>query len=236
MFFKNFTLLKKPIFLALAFALIASVLTGCADQKLGQKITTVNYYPECYRPIGDLRRQSEEANMVTAAGTVIGAISGGLTGAGVGYLISDEVQAMEQAERLRTYTRVMEIDASDIKPAMAAVKIANSCYSKRHTNLMKNFKAKRITEAEAIERLKEISDGTTETATILRNYADASVQLANDQDRVSTMEKSRPDRAPNSMINWGGNRGQRSDRPDSLSNPGHGGLPRRGVESDRQMR
>ncbi|MDR2142044.1 MAG: hypothetical protein LBR11_09700 [Deltaproteobacteria bacterium] len=223
MFLKNYTPAKKPIFLVLAFALIASVLTGCAGQKLGQKITTVKYYPECYRPIGDLRRQAEEANKATAAGAVIGAISGaatayftsggnkadivkgaitgGLTGAGLGYLISDEVQAMDQAERFRTYMQVMEMDASNMKQAVAAAKIADSCYNKQNTNLMKNFKAKRISEAEASERLKEITDGTTEARTILRNYADTSVQLANDYDRVITMEKSRPDRAPNRMIN-----------------------------------
>ncbi|MDR1607981.1 MAG: hypothetical protein LBT38_06195 [Deltaproteobacteria bacterium] len=218
---KILTTAKKQVAFLLAIALTATLVSGCAGQKLGKQTVVVKHYPECYRPISDLREAAKKVNQATAASAIFGAISGaaiaygtggskadiakaavagGLTGAGLGYLISSEVQAMDQAERFRTYYQAMDMDISSMKQAVAAAKITSNCYKKQYQLMTKNYKAGRMDQAEMYERLNEIRNGTNDATTILRNYSETSQQLASTFDQVESMERDRPDRASANLI------------------------------------
>ncbi|MDR0549762.1 MAG: hypothetical protein LBI10_10200 [Deltaproteobacteria bacterium] len=213
---------KNQLAFVVGLAVLTSLVTGCAGQKLGKQTVVVKHYPECYRPINDLREAAKKVNQATAAGAIFGAITGAaiaytssggnradvvkgavggaLTGAGLGYLISSEVQAMDQAERFRTYVQAMDMDIGNMKQAVAAAKITNGCYKKQYAALTKNYKAGRIPEAEMTERLKEIQDGTNDAITILNNYSEGATTAANTYDQVIAMERERPDRASTALI------------------------------------
>ncbi|MDR2422996.1 MAG: hypothetical protein LBE01_06415 [Deltaproteobacteria bacterium] len=219
---KIMSLAKKQLALTMGIVLAATVLSGCAGQKLGKQTVVVKHYPQCYRPIGDLREAAKKVNQATAAGAIFGAITGaaiaysqsggnkaeiakgaiagGLSGAGLGYLISSEVQAMDQAERFRTYIQAMDMDVGNLKQAVAAAKMANNCYDKEYKLLAKNAKAGRVPQPELAERVKEIQDGSNDAMTILKNYSDGSEQAASTYDQVIAMERDRPDKASNTLI------------------------------------
>jgi hypothetical protein len=214
---KILSLTRKPLAMALAVVVAAVFASGCAGQKLGKQTVVVKYYPECYRPINDLREAAKKVNQATAAGAIFGAITGaavayaesggnkasiakgaiagGLSGAGLGYLISSEVQAMDQVQRFQTYAQAMDMDLGNMKQAVAAAKITNACYDKQYKALVKNVKSGRIPPEEMSERLQEIRDGSNDAYTVLRNYSDGASQTAQTYDQVIAMERERPDRA-----------------------------------------
>ncbi|MDR1871418.1 MAG: hypothetical protein LBS60_05740 [Deltaproteobacteria bacterium] len=215
MYLKIFSQTRSKIVWTLSFLVAVSLLSGCAGQKLGKQTVVVKHYPECYRPIDDLRQAAKKVNQATAAGAILGAITGaaagymesgnrtgaikgavagGLAGAGLGYLISSEVQAMNQAERFRTYLQVMDQDVGNMKQAVAAAKIANACYNKQYKTLAKNYKAGKIPQEEMNERLNEIKNGSNDAYTILRNYSDNSMTASQTYDQVINMERERPDK------------------------------------------
>jgi uncharacterized membrane protein len=221
MFSDYYKFSKNPVLMFLTVLLVASFLTGCAGQKLGKQTVTVKHYPECYRPITDMRKSAEAVNKATAAGAALGAIAGaaigyartgdskgaikgaivgGLTGAGLGYLVSSEVQSMEQADRFRTYFQAMDMDISNLKQAVAAARIASNCYDKQYQQLAKNYKSGRIGKEEMRERLLEIQQGTNDAYTILKNYSDMAPDVFKTYDEVVQLERTRPDRAASSMV------------------------------------
>ncbi|MDR1086405.1 MAG: hypothetical protein LBP22_16495 [Deltaproteobacteria bacterium] len=222
MFATFISLTQKKLISALAVLVAAALLTGCAGQKLGKQTVTVKHYPECYRPISDLRKSAEAVNKATAAGAVlgaiagaaigyaesgnsrgavIGAISGGLAGAGLGYLISNEVQSQAMADRFRTYFEAMDMDTANLKQAVAAARIASNCYDKQYQQLNRDYQRGRIGKPEMLERLTEIRQGSEDAYTILKNYADASANTAKTYDELIRIERTRPDRASQAMIN-----------------------------------
>ncbi|MDR1394598.1 MAG: hypothetical protein LBK52_00305 [Deltaproteobacteria bacterium] len=219
---KIYDLAGKQAFWAVSLVIIASLLGGCAGAKLGKQTVVVKHYPECYQPITDMRRAAEAVNKATATGAILGAITGaaigyaesghsrgaikgavagGLAGAGLGYLVSSEVQSMEQADRFRTYFQAMDTDISNLQQAVAAARIASNCYDKQYQQLSRNYKAGRISREEMLERLNEIRSGSNDAMTILRNYNDQAANVANVYDELTRMERDRPDRAAASYIN-----------------------------------
>ncbi len=74
--------MKKNAFLPALAALLVSaalLLPGCASQ-YGEKITKVNHYPQCYKPIEDLRNEENAVAKSTAAGAATGAVTGAIAG------------------------------------------------------------------------------------------------------------------------------------------------------------
>jgi len=64
----------------LCFFLAAGLLvSGCTSQYGDQK-TKVNYYPQCYQPVNQLRQDENSTGKSTAAGAVGGALLGALIG------------------------------------------------------------------------------------------------------------------------------------------------------------
>ncbi|MDR1577330.1 MAG: hypothetical protein LBT86_03730 [Deltaproteobacteria bacterium] len=222
MILKILEIAKSQMALILAIALTATLASGCAGQKLGKQTVVVKHYPQCYRPVSDLRKRAEAINKATATSAVVGALtgaaigymqgggkksdivkgalSGGLAGAGLGYLISSEVQAMDHAQRFQTYYKAMDMDIGNMKQAVAAAKITAGCYKKEYQNLSRNYKSGRLSDAEMYERLQEIKDGTNDAYKILQNYSEGSSQMASTFDQVIEMESDRPDRASASLI------------------------------------
>ena len=65
-----------PMCLFLTAGLLVS---GCTSQYGAQK-TKVNYYPQCYQPVNQLRQDENSTGKSTAAGAVGGALLGALIG------------------------------------------------------------------------------------------------------------------------------------------------------------
>ncbi|MDR2604184.1 MAG: hypothetical protein LBC55_02385, partial [Desulfovibrio sp.] len=61
------------------FLLPALSLSGCAS-KYGEQTTQVNYYPDCYAPIKDLRSSEYATAKSAGAGAAVGAVLGALVG------------------------------------------------------------------------------------------------------------------------------------------------------------
>ena len=78
---------RFPALCCTALLAAALAMPGCAS-RYGSPMTKVNYYPQCYRPVQQLR---DDENTV-ARSTAAGAITGGLLGAIVGGLASGDVK------------------------------------------------------------------------------------------------------------------------------------------------
>lgn len=177
-------LASLPLCLVLAGVL---VLPGCAS-KYGQQKTRVNYYPQCYQPVSQLRQDEYSTGTSTATGAVGGALlgaligglatgkaSGALAGAAVGGAagavggnIYGKSKAKERDEaHLLEYSRQLGAEAEGMDRTTAAAKVAAKCYDEQFKLAAKQYKAGQITRMEFQDRYSEIRSGLEETSYIL---------------------------------------------------------------------
>ncbi|MDR1037695.1 MAG: hypothetical protein LBT40_14370 [Deltaproteobacteria bacterium] len=208
---------------ALCVALALTMLfTGCAGGRLGRQTVRVNYYPECYQPVTDMRENAKQLNENVMKGAIGGAIAGGLaalltgsgdwrevavsaaagaiTGATVSYLITSETQSRTQEERFAIYSQTMDVDYRNLDQAVAAARMTATCYKREYQQVARDYKAGRMSQEEMVERVTEIRDGTSDAATILRNYNDVAAANIQTYEEVVRMENTRPDRGPRSSV------------------------------------
>ncbi|MDR1050278.1 MAG: hypothetical protein LBP95_04200 [Deltaproteobacteria bacterium] len=218
-------LVKGTVFPIIMAFLAASMLlaAGCGAGKLGQRVTKVEHYPNCYKPIDDLRRDAEQlkknvligAGVGAAAGAAVGAAVGGdlksiLIGAAIGavsgavgtYLVSDSVQEKAAQERLKAYNSTIDAETKNLQTAVQAAGMASNCYNKAYDALKADYQKSKITKDDMLARLKEIRDGNSEALTIMRNYRADATKYQQTFAEVVRQEQARPsDKLSRNQVN-----------------------------------
>ena len=191
---------KSPLSLfAIVLVALALMMPGCAS-KYGQQQTKVNYYPQCYQPIKQLR---DDENLVAkstatgavggavtgaiigglatgkASGAVAGAAAGGIAGAAGGYAYGKAQQEKRDASFLQKYASMLDEDTAGMTRVIAASKVAMQCYNKEFNQLIADYKSGKITAKELDQRYAEIRTGLQEISFILnKKYDDMSAKDA----------------------------------------------------------
>lgn len=168
--------------------LAALLLSGCATSQYGEQITKVNYYPQCYAPINDLRTADKDFNKTVVAssavgvisgaligllvtgkaeGAAVGALAGGVAGAGIGYAKAKQDRIADDNRRMASYLVDINGDIAGIDRATAAARVARDCYDKEFQRAIAEYKAGRVSREGLSSRYTEIKDGCTEAAAIL---------------------------------------------------------------------
>lgn len=167
------------------------LLPGCAS-RYGEQKTKVNYYPQCYQPVAQLRQDEGGAGKSTAVGAaggallgaligglatgkvegaLIGAAAGGATGAVAGNIYGKSQEKSRDAAYLQAYSQQLGSEAAGMNRATAAAKLASRCYDEQFRLAVNQFKAGQITRLEFQDRYNEIRSGLEETSFILYNTA-----------------------------------------------------------------
>ncbi|MBO4300038.1 MAG: hypothetical protein J5861_00390 [Desulfovibrio sp.] len=175
-----------------SFSLIILIFTllcsGCAS-KYGTQKTAVNYYPNCYRPIQDLRSHEHDVAKGTAGGAAIGALGGAalgfllsggkwqgaVTGAAVGGVaggVTGNIYASKQKEiddnkRLASYLQDIDGDISNLDVVGSAARVSLQCYDRQFAALLSDIKTKKVSRDIAQKRYAEISSGREEAISLM---------------------------------------------------------------------
>ena len=199
---------RFPTICCTALLAVALALPGCAS-RYGSPMTKVNYYPQCYRPVQQLR---EDENTV-ARSTAAGAITGGLLGAIVGGLASGDVkgavagaavgataggvagniygkkqQRTHDQQLLAEYNRQLGAASAAMDRQPAAANVAIHCYKQAFDRLVADYKAGRITKEELKDHYAEIRSGLQETSYVLNQRYDSMVKKDAEYQRVLDTE------------------------------------------------
>lgn len=181
---------------------------GCAS-KYGDQMTKVNYYPQCYKPVQQLR---EDENTV-ARSTATGAIGGGLLGALIGGLATGDVkgalagaaagaaaggvagniygknrQRQNDQQLLAAYNQQLGADAAAMDRQTAAANLAIQCYNHEFDRIVADYKDGKITKQELQDRYSEIRSGLQETSYVLNQRYDSMVRKDAEYQRVLDTE------------------------------------------------
>ncbi len=184
---------KQGRYYALIALLTASLLLpGCAASRYGEQKTRVNHYPQCYRPIHDLRQDEGSEGGSTATGGIAGAllgalvgglatgkVEGALAGAAVGGAtgaVAGNIYGKNQARQrdeayYQAYARQLGDDAAGMDRATAAARLAANCYDSQFKQAVGQFRAGQLDRASFQQRYEEIRSGLEETSYILGNTA-----------------------------------------------------------------
>ena len=181
-------LVSIPLCLFLAAGLLIS---GCTS-KYGEQKTKVNYYPQCYQPVNQLRQDENSTGKSTATGAVggallgaligglatgrasgaiAGAVAGGAAGAVAGNVYGKSKSQDRDAAYLHQYSQQLGSEAASMNRSTAAAKVAAKCYDEQFKLAAGQFKAGQITRMEFQERYNEIRSGLEETSFILNDTA-----------------------------------------------------------------
>lgn len=196
------------------FALLCFMATGCTS-KYGPQMTSVNYYPQCYQPISELRQDENSAGTSTAVGAgmgvllgaligglatgkaegaLVGAAAGGATGAVAGNVYGKNQQKKTDQQKLQAYLHQLDGESSNMDRASAAAKVSTKCYDKQFQQAAADFKSGKITRQDFSNRYGEIRSGLEETSRILKLTAEKMAEkdaqyhqvLAAEQDQYRT--------------------------------------------------
>ena len=220
-------LLLSSVVLLLSLALL---LTGCAS-KYGEQITKVNYYPQCYQPIGQLRADENAVAKSTAAGAaggaligaligavatgkaegaLAGAAAGGAAGAIGGNIYGKQQQKKRDAAFLAHYAQQLDADIATMTRVTAAAKVATNCYNAEFKRAVADYKARRITKKDLTDRYEEIRAGLQEVSYILTASYDTMAQkdkeyqaaLADDYIKAPAKPRKRASKAQTQTISY----------------------------------
>jgi outer membrane lipoprotein SlyB len=200
-----FGLGRRAATVILALGLTVSA-ASCAS-KYGSQTVQVKHYSDCYAPIAQLRKDeaTKTSNTVAGAvagtligavigysqdggrGAVIGGVSGAIIGGSAAYLITDQIQKKNQAERFAAYSAALEADIQGLSNAVAAAKLVNKCYENSYNTLKRQYKAGQIGKEEMTVRLKELRDGTNDANVVLAKFA---AEIAQNQVVYQDIQKS----------------------------------------------
>lgn len=185
--------MRHRVFLpGLALLLAAGLLFGGCTSKYGAQKTRVNYYPQCYQPVAQLRQDENSTGTSTAVGAtggallgaligglatgkvegaVAGAAVGGVSGAVAGNIYGKSQARDRDAAYLQAYSRQLGSEAASMNRATAAAKVASKCYDEQFQLAANQFKAGQISRLDFQNRYNEIRSGLEETSFILNSTA-----------------------------------------------------------------
>ncbi|MBQ3058980.1 MAG: hypothetical protein IJD16_01520 [Desulfovibrio sp.] len=168
------------------------LLPGCTGSKYGAQKTSVNYYPQCYQPVSDLRQDEGGTGTSTAVGGVTGALLGALVGAlatgkvegavagaavgGATGAVAGNIYGKNQSRQrdeayYQAYAQQLGQEAAGMDRATAAAKVAANCYDTQFKQAVGQFRAGQISRVEFQQRYDEIRSGLEETSYILGSTA-----------------------------------------------------------------
>jgi outer membrane lipoprotein SlyB len=168
--------------------LTAALLCGGCSSKYGPRQATVDYYPECYAPIQELRSSESDFGGTVVFGAVLGALlgaaigamssgdsRGALIGAGMGaaagtiggHAYARNREQQQEAERFDAYARALDADSAQANSAVLAAREANRCYTERYELAFAQYQENKIGKPGLDARLTEIRDGLSEAEYIL---------------------------------------------------------------------
>jgi hypothetical protein len=196
----RFTRALTPI--ALLAAMLLS--TGCASS-YGPQTTDVFYYPQCYKPVKQLRQDENYTTKSTVAGAAGGAllgaligglatgkVSGALAGAAVGGAtgaVGGNIYGKSQQEQrdeayLRQYSRQLGEETAGMDRVTAAAKVAIQCYDRQFDAAMEDYRSGRINRVQLDDRYSEIRSGLSETSSLLRNASNVMAEKEQEYQRT----------------------------------------------------
>lgn len=169
----------------------ALLLGGCASfgspsSKVAAQ-TKVEYYPQCYEPVSQLRSSDKSMTKSVATGAITGGLLGGLAGAFVGnsgdagrnaligaaagalvggatgYYSERQKQISDDRARIASYASDIDHSTGEIDRSISYTSTAQNCYQREFTSLLNARKAKKISDSEGRLRLAEIVSGLKET-------------------------------------------------------------------------
>ncbi len=176
---------SNPKFLLIMLLLCS--LSGCGS-KYGDQITKVDRYPECYRPIEELRKSEYAVEKSTALGVFLGAVGGAVAGyaatrdgkgaligaaagavvGGVaGYYFGDSQKIANDNQRRDKYLEVMRNYNGKMDAESVTASAAMECYSRAFQSAVLDYRSKRISKEEFDRRYTEIASGMQEVGTVL---------------------------------------------------------------------
>jgi uncharacterized protein YcfJ len=184
-----FSFLRRgPLMCAFSAGLMAMIACG---SKYGAQTVNTKYYPDCYKPIAEMRRDEAALKRNTAAGAVvggvlgavigyqkagkegaaIGAFSGAIVGGVAANLLTAQIQQKDQAERFAAYSAALDQDIRGLGNAVAAASLTNKCYENSYKSLSQRYQAGQISKNEMTARLKELRDGTNDANAVLAKFS-----------------------------------------------------------------
>lgn len=173
----------------------AVLLGGCAgfgapSSKVAAQ-TKVEYYPQCYEPVSQLRSSDKSMTKSVATRAIAGGLLGGLTGALVGnsgdagrnaligaaagalvggatgYYSERQKQISDDRARIASYASDIGQSTGEIDRSISYTRTAQNCYQREFTSLLNARKAKKISDSEGRLRLAEIVSGLKETNALM---------------------------------------------------------------------
>ncbi len=192
---------RQGAFFLLTLCLLS---TGCAG-KYGPQLTQVNYYPQCYRSVAELRQDESSVNTSTGVGTAggallgaligglatgkwegaaVGAVAGAAGGAMAGHAYGTSRQRSQDQEKLAAYLRQIDGETAGMNRATAAAKIAAQCYDRQFKEAAIALKTGRITRQDFTDRYTEIRSGLEETSRILNVTASSMAEKDQEYQRI----------------------------------------------------
>lgn len=181
----------------MTIAAASFVLAACAAPggTTVPQTTRVNYYPQCYQSVGQLRQEDQQFQQTMAVNTIggaltgaalgglisgdwrgaaLGALAGGLTAATATYA-SARAQETDDERRRLLIANDLSHDSSEMQRAVLASRQADNCYGYAYAQLAAGVRRGAIPKPEAAQRFAEIDQGEHEVAAILAEYGKKSV-------------------------------------------------------------
>ena len=200
---------RRPAFPVLTMLFAASLLlSGCAGSRYPAQQTSVNYYPQCYRPIDDLRQDERLTDNATVGGAMggailgalvgglstgkiegalVGAAAGGAAGAVGGNIYGKSQTRARDTDYLRQYAHSLGEDAAGMNRATAAARVSMRCYDQQFRLAADQYRAGKLSRMEFEERYQEIRSGLQETSAILGSTA--STMQERDKEYQATLQQ-----------------------------------------------
>src|SRR5215469_11634518 len=141
----------------MTIASVSFVLAACAAPggTTVPQMTSVNYYPQCYQSVGQLRQEDQQFQQTMAVNTIggaltgaalgglisgnwrgaaLGALAGGLTAATATYAATRAQEADDERRRL-LIANDLSHDSSEMQRAVLAARQADNCYGYAYAQL-----------------------------------------------------------------------------------------------------
>lgn len=168
---------------------ISLLLTGCASQ-YGRQTTVINYYPNCYSPIAQLREEEKKFvhNVATGAivgtivgaaigaavggarGAAIGAGAGALAGGGIAAVLTKYKQVEDDKLRRSYLSKDMATEAATLDHVGLSAAMASKCYKEEFDRLLADYKSGSMSRENFQARATEIISGLNEITQITKSF------------------------------------------------------------------
>jgi hypothetical protein len=206
----------------MTIAAASFVLAACAAPggTTVPQMTRVNYYPQCYQSVGQLRQEDQQfqqqmavntaAGALTGAalgglisgnwrGAALGALAGGVTSATATYATARAQEADDERRRM-LIANDLSHDSSEMQRAVIAARQADNCYGYAYAQLVAGVRRGAMSKPEAAQRFAEIDQGEHEVAAILAEYGKKSVASREQYQAAFDQEAQRLNTTPNQLL------------------------------------